>query len=228
MITDEQKAQIRAEEIFRLELRRELKPSYSRNSRGARLWSLLNSSFALWFLSSVVLAALTSTYAAWQAKKSEEARKAEIARRLDTEIGNRLSQALWALRDDEVGIKKGSLYAPRWIYANVGDYLDNFFVHDPSNPRDFSVYPEYRNRSFRSLILELDTVVNVDAQPDLRMALSAYGRLIDKAQMDSDKPDISTSQDAVVDSRKLVLDGTLRTRWKPFVDSVDVGGDESR
>jgi hypothetical protein len=221
MLTDEQKAQIRAEEIFRLEIRKELEASHSPSTRWARFWSLLNTSFALWFLSSVVLASLTATYTALQASKTEEARKAQLAARLDTEIGNRLSEALVALHNDEIDMTKGASYAPRWIYANVVQYLDNFFIHDLKNPVDFSVYPEYRNRSFRSLILELETNLNADAQRDLRGALNAYGQLKDKANNESDRPDTKVWQQAVADSRKLVFNGIVRTRWKTFVDQVD-------
>jgi hypothetical protein len=119
MLTEEEKSRIRSEEVFRLAVIRELEGRSLRPSLSKRFWLLLNSSFALWFLSSVVLAGLTGWFESYQARHNEQIRKTEIARRLDTEIGNRMFQALAGLRLDEQRIKQKPSFPPRSIYSNV-------------------------------------------------------------------------------------------------------------
>lgn len=101
MLAEEDRARIRAEEIFRLEVRRELEASQPRPSRRQRLGSWVNSSFGLWVLSSVVLTGLTTAYTYYQSRRAEQVRNAETERRLDTEISGRMSAALALLRIDE-------------------------------------------------------------------------------------------------------------------------------
>lgn len=134
MLTEEERARIRAEEVFRLETRRELEASKPRPSYREQLWALLNSSFALWFLSSVVLASLGSAYARYQTGQLEQARKVEIKRRLDTEISNRIVEAVTGSRIDVTRIEQGGVFAPQDIYNEAVGYLDNFFINDRSNP----------------------------------------------------------------------------------------------
>src|SRR5882762_7285196 len=49
MLDDDEKARIRQEEIFRSEIRREIEASKPKKRLSARVWTCLNSSFALWF-----------------------------------------------------------------------------------------------------------------------------------------------------------------------------------
>lgn len=179
MLKEEEKALIRAEEIYRLEVRRELEASKPHPSRRAQLWLFLNSSIALWFLSSVVLAGLTALFTANQRSHAEQLRKAEIVRHLDTEISNRKAMALIGSRVAIMNIEHGLsyMYSPQAIYNFAVSYMDNFFITDPKNPRDWSSYPEYRNRSFRSLISELKTFVGSGVLPELNKALAAYDKL---------------------------------------------------
>jgi hypothetical protein len=58
MLSDEQETRIREEEIFRQEVRNELGSQKPAASPGGKFWKFLNSSFALWFLSSVFLGSL--------------------------------------------------------------------------------------------------------------------------------------------------------------------------
>src|SRR5579862_4598115 len=185
MLTDDEKARIRAEEIFRLEVNRELAASKPRGSLRERSWAFLNSSLGLWVLSSVVLAGLTTAYAHYQSNREEQTRKAELERRLDTEISSRISSALAGLRLDKVRIEQGERYQPEWIYSTAQSYLDNFFITDPSSRRDFSVYPDYRNRTFRSLVLELRAVADSSARQELTTVLAAYEQLLDLGSAES-------------------------------------------
>src|SRR5258708_32076969 len=141
MLTEEERSRIRSQEVFRVAVIRELEGTRPSLSRLKRFWLLINSSFALWFLSSVVLAGLTGWFESYQSRHNERIKKTEIVRRLDTEIGNRMSQALAGLRLDEQRIKQKPSFLPRSIYTNVLLYLDNSFINDRSYPRDFSTIP---------------------------------------------------------------------------------------
>jgi hypothetical protein len=76
-----------------------------------RLWAFLNSSFGLWVLSSVLLAGATWLYSLSQAHNTEVARKAEVVRRLDAEIGNRLWEARRQARENKIEVD--SLWSPK-------------------------------------------------------------------------------------------------------------------
>lgn len=215
MLNEEEKARIRAEEIFRSEIRRELETHMPPPSRRERLWLLLNSSFALWFLSSIVLAGLTTGFAYYESWRRGQERKVEIERRLDTEISSRIESALYGLRADKVRIDQGEVYAPRWIYSNTQSYLDNFFVADPSNPRDFSIYPEYQKRNFRALIYELRSSVDPSLRPELTDALTSYEQLLNLGSTENDKAkDKSESLEAVEKAFEFVDSKLRKSRWR--------------
>jgi hypothetical protein len=174
MLTEGEKIRIRNEEVFRTEVCRELEAKKPRS-----LWTLLNSSFALWFLSSVVLASLTTVFTYYQAKRAEQGRKIEIERRFETEINSRISLALRGAHFDQSRIAHGKEYSPESIYITAQSYLDNSFTTSSSSLQDFSVYPEYKGRTFRSLVSELRSVVNRARQSDLTNALEEYEKLLD-------------------------------------------------
>lgn len=89
--------QIRAEEIFREEVRRELLLSNAKPSVAVRLWSHLNSAFILWLLSSVVLSFVTWSYAQYENEKTER-------QRVQNEFRALLSEAATAIGGLQDGI----------------------------------------------------------------------------------------------------------------------------
>ena len=219
MLTEDERARIRAEEIFRHEVRRELEASGARPSRRKQFWLLLNSSFTIWALSSVVVASLTAAFTAHQRSHAEQLQKAEIVRRLDTEISNRIVNALIGSHIEKGQIGKATwAYTPQWIYNDTVSYLDNFFRTNAQNPRDFSIFPEYRDRTFPSLILELSRVVDRSALPELREALAGYEKLAtvasdcSKEAMTKDK---SKVLNAVTDSMEILNREVMKPRWQP-------------
>jgi hypothetical protein len=218
MLTEEESTRIRAEEIFRLEVRRELAASKPGRSVRDSFWSLLNSSFILWFLSSVVLASVTTAFTYYQSSRGEQIRKAELEGRLDTEISNRISLALAGLRTDQKSIEHGKSYPANLIYRNTQSYLDNFFITDPSNRRDFSIYPEYRQRTFRSLIFELRTVVDSSMRPELTDVLAGYEQLLDLGSLEDTKGGKTTrhqeSLKAVKNAVHLLDRQLTKPRWR--------------
>ncbi|HEY2345698.1 MAG TPA: hypothetical protein VGH80_07430 [Xanthomonadaceae bacterium] len=212
---DARKDRIRAEEIFRLEIRRELETAAGPLSVPQRFWGLLNSSFVLWLLSSVVLAGAGALYTAYQNAHSEGLRKALVREHLDTEIGNRLAEALSGLRTDIHDIRHGTSYPEKDMANYTVMYLDNFFVTDATNPRDFSAYPEYRNRSFRSLVVELSSVADAPDLKGLGSAMDAYEEMRDIASFAgaTREPAQADSLAAAEKLEKLLNDRVARPQW---------------
>ena len=84
MLTSEQRASIRAEEIFRREVQRELASLQGDRRISRKLWDFFNTSLGIWFLSSIVLGLIS-----WQISHSALNREhGETLRRLKWEAYN--------------------------------------------------------------------------------------------------------------------------------------------
>jgi hypothetical protein len=190
-----------------------------------KVWAFLNSSFGVWLLSSVVLAWITKTYATWQAHKASAQTRSVTMQRLDTEIAFRLAMALDTLRVATIATEN-RYGTPKYVYQAVYNCLENFYIHDASNPRDFSLYPEYRKRTFRALLLELRAVVPHDDITDLKTVLDAYEEISDIADTGSLDTSPQASSEAVTTVRALIQTQMIRSRWKPMVDFLAVRGNK--
>ncbi len=84
MLTPEQKTAIRAEEVFREEIRNEIASARRHRQRGRKLWDVLNSSLVIWFLASIVVG--TISWKISDAALNRERR--ETLRRLKWEVYN--------------------------------------------------------------------------------------------------------------------------------------------
>src|SRR5687767_15977276 len=110
MLSEERRQQISAEEVFRNEVRRSLEAKPTPQSGGAHTWTLLNSSFPLSVLSTLVVGTITGLYTRYETRTAEEvrkqesveseaARRRELVRDLDIEIGNRIAYATLRLEE---------------------------------------------------------------------------------------------------------------------------------
>jgi len=216
MLSSEEKSRIRAEEVFRQEVRRELEAGSTPRSRGQKLWTLLNSSFALWFLSSVVIASLTGIVTTYERTHNEQAQKADRQTRLTTEIGFRVENGVSAVLADEQRIRAGEALSPFDVYGDGLNYLDNrVFYRGGTNPEqiDYSVYAEYRDRKFRSLLVELKSVADKSAIPALVDADAQYMELFDltsAAQVAAEQR--QTTKNATIDDGEKTLQILRRIR----------------
>ena len=64
--------EIRAEEIFRIEIQEQIAAEKPSSNLLQRIWNSRNSAFALWFLSSVLIASLSWGYTQWETARSEQ------------------------------------------------------------------------------------------------------------------------------------------------------------
>jgi hypothetical protein len=170
-------------------------------------------------LSSVVLASWTGWFANYQSRRDKQIRNAETVQRLDTEIGNRAYEALAGLLIDEKRIQRNPEFGPTAIYTNIVSYLDNSFAIDPSKVRDFSIYPDYRSRSFRSLVLELNFLVGPSERPELKDALAGYEKIADLASLPKEPGNDNNQQSefltAVAKSHEFLSSHLLR--WRSYL-----------
>ena len=188
-----------------------------------KIWVVLNSPVGVWALGSVVLALIIKAYSAREARKAENLKRVDTATRLDTEIAFRLAMALDGLRINEARLES-SPTTPRGIHQNAYDYLENAFITfaEPNKGRDFSVFPEYKDRTFRALILELRTVVDAHDEPDLRQALHAYEQLSEGGDIGSEDSSPKSCHDAFATVRDLLQNQLVRPRWRKRVDFLSV------
>lgn len=174
MLSEEERTRIKEEEIFRDEVRRSLQQPTPRSFFESRVWKLLNASIVLWLLSSVVVTGLTQWYSHQQSVQAEQAKKRESQRQLETEIGNRLHQTINGLEVWKRNVDQGGFTGTtQGTYNQIASYLNNTvgpYV-------DYSVFPEYRSRTFSSLLLELSSLLEAGDRAEVAKALGAYEQI---------------------------------------------------
>lgn len=87
-LTEQERERIRAEEVFREEVRatfRDKTPPTLRN----RLWKFLNSSFTIFLLSSVVLGGISWQYQRWISAQARESERSMLREEASLELGYR-------------------------------------------------------------------------------------------------------------------------------------------
>jgi hypothetical protein len=154
----------RQQKIFRDEVKRRLTIHRKRDFRH-RLSALLNSSFCLWFLSTIVAGSVT-----WSSSSAHD-NIAALARghvnMLDVELSDRLQGGLLAIQDAKAGV----LSAPDlWNRPIVFDSVLRALNGDTTNE-------EYAARNFASLLVDLMYLIPVDQRPPVKAALFDYFEL---------------------------------------------------
>lgn len=166
MLTEGDKDRITTEEIFREEVRRDMEMARPPLSKKKKLWTVLNSSFALWFMSTIIVGVISFSYAAWD-KSGEEKRRSDeesrtverektlATRKLDTEISSRLYYFSQLLDIEETGIS----VTPLLVLNNpsIAEYPIN-------------VFPEFEKRTLQSLLWELVQVVPESEKDEIKNA----------------------------------------------------------
>ncbi len=219
---EEIRRQLRAEEIYRQEVRKELEEQADKG-KGAAIWKALNSSFAIWFLTTVVVGLVTWSYAAYSDYRQAETRKKESIQRLDTEIAGRVVAALYVIDNMKAEMDQGTAYFPRTgVFDEVAKALDLA----PGAPRRGGVYPEFRERPFRSLLVELQRLESTEKQNELKAASSEYVTILSNANRGTKAgarsgPDVNFTpaerdemSKAISEARQAVDKLAGVTRWK--------------
>jgi hypothetical protein len=176
MLTNTQKELIRAEEIYRQEIRRELEKQESAPSKAARVFSFLNCGVGLFLLSTVFVSFFSWGYGEIAGAREKKAKAAETAQKLRLEIVNRLDtvQKLERrFRSEHYSVLRSAIFGFQ-PGANV----------NPSWKRFYSpMFPEYRERNFASLLWQLENLSSGEKRvriADLRRRALEFEDYFDK------------------------------------------------
>jgi hypothetical protein len=131
-LSDDDRARVRAEEIFRSEVRSQL-ANRERPSRGARLLEFLNQPVILWLLSSVVVGLISWQYTRWEERQAQQRQIQAEVRNLDLEIHGRLRRAADRLLNarNVVGVREAirMLDEPSGMFVDLGQRnMENLLV----------------------------------------------------------------------------------------------------
>jgi hypothetical protein len=202
MLSSEEKNRIRAEEVFRQEVRRELS-----TKKDGKLLTFLNSALGIWLLSTIVVGLLSWSYTVWRDSRASASQTAETIRRLDAEIASRIHFLQSYLPSVQ---KREDFWTALWMIEQ---------------PRDahltLTVFPEYNSRGLTSLLWELRTLTPELQKPPINAAIAGAQRLSRERVSRLASLQGNESNGDVLDSeRKLVL-GVLHTyfsehRWVTF------------
>jgi hypothetical protein len=185
MLTEEEKARIRAEEYFRDEVRREISGKRTGLSAQERTWIFLNSTFCLWLLSTVIIGGATAVYTSIQSTRAETSRNSEQERKLETELASRIALVSTTLDDFLSGNEK----------AFPGTVASAAFLFDAGKDAGASgyVFPEFKDRTFRSLLFEFERL----SAPADRSTLEQARKIVEQIKSKLQHPPDVDIQDIV-------------------------------
>ncbi len=157
MLSKEDKDRIRAEEIFRSEVQREIREGQNKKGLLANLFRFFNSSFGIWFLSAVVLSSSLYIYKDIQSGRAESAQAQLRINKIDMELKERI---------------KGFEAILKTARTN-----NNMATAIRRLSESESVYSEFLQYSFTGLIKELIALVPIDEQEELEKVLAIAEKL---------------------------------------------------
>jgi hypothetical protein len=188
MLTEDEKARIRAEEYFRDEVRREISGKQTRRSARERTWTVLNSSFCLWVLSTVFIGGATAVYTSIQGTRAEINKNSEQRTKLETELACRIALVRTRLDDFLSGNEK----------PFPGTVASTAALFDAGKEAGASAYvfPEFKDRTFRSLLFEFERL----SAPADRSTLDQASKTVEQIKTKLRHPPDVDMQDIMKDS----------------------------
>lgn len=155
MLSEERKMTIRTEELYRETVRRELEAQNPPAAHPSRFWKFLNSSLGIWFLSTCMLGGATFGFTAFSETQKASREKLISINRLDTEITARLN-AVHITKNKKVSA------------------LSLLSLEEPEHSEfPMSIFPEYKSRTFRSLLHELHSLIPAEEKQEIRNAIDS-------------------------------------------------------
>jgi hypothetical protein len=181
-LSEDDRARIRAEEIFRSEVRSQLE-SGSQPSRGARLLKFLNQSFILWLLSTVVVGLISWQYTRWEERQSQQRQTQTEIRNLDLEIHGRLRRAADRLSSarNMVGVSEAirMLDQPSGMFVELGQRnMENLLVSL------IWLMPEGQTASLEAARTGYQDLQRIAAQPEESQDVSQTIKLVRTKYLD--------------------------------------------
>ncbi len=210
MLTDEEKNRIKYEEIFRQEIRLQLEGNNKPSSTWKKVWAIINTSFGIWLLSTIVVGLFTWSYARWEQDRTKQSQRNEVIRKLDIEISSRISSIKSSLNN------VSTLYTYVRIMRSLGK-------PEEFGPISEIIFPEFQNRGLISLMFELLQLVSTDIEKSrINEALKALQRVSainyeDRLMSKSDKEPLTLNERNDLKEFSEALQQCLKTgRWRTF------------
>ena len=154
MLTAEQRQHIKDEEYYREEVRRQLKPLESQ-SISAKTWRLLNSSFGLWLLSSLLLSGLTAAYTHWRTNVALRQQHDQDIDRCASQLAVRLNYGRSLFVDNSTAGPAGNINVKALDKRSYYFETASAFLDDKVETR---LFPEFKDRSTLSIVLQVQTL----------------------------------------------------------------------
>jgi hypothetical protein len=210
MLTDDEKARIRLEEIYRHEIRQ----AVEKKSKWKHTWEILNGSFCLWAMSTIVLGLGTWMYSRYNEAAEKRRESQHLANTLEIELKYRLIRfrdELQTLRQSLEHRAKSDGDLPN---AELGQSLKTLF-REMDLP-ETTAFPEFKSRSLISLLIQLGSIDSVSLDDQSAPHMLPEWReprhllvLIEKANAD---PRVSVVQATVDQLLDRIKTGPLQ-RW---------------
>lgn len=202
-LTEDQQKWIKAEEIYRVEVQRQLKASSPR-SRRERIFTFLNTPLGLWVLSSLFLGGLTAAYTHVQSQVAERNQMRMRIDQLNNQLALRLDYSLSLLQKGRSrNISQAGSDDSRSAYVSAV----NIFLDDQPETR---LSPDFKERSTLSLVFELQ---GLDRSPP-RSGIHSYDAMIGNIG------DLMEARQSLTSSRYIHLNDNDRKELLTRVDAV--------
>lgn len=215
MLSDSEKEKIKHEEIFRLEIQKTLETQTKNLTFGRKIWKLLNTSFALWFLSTVIVGLVTLSYSSFKSTEEKKTANLELERKLNLEISFRLQNSIIYIHSLEKDIKDSTLYFSKGgVAKRVLEKINNVGSEYTS--------PEFKERNFISLLYELRSITNNNQLAELVKSIDGYKRIYNISikefeTFDDDKlseKKFNEVVDSINEIQKIIEKEIMAEKWK--------------
>jgi hypothetical protein len=222
LLSEDEKQRLHAEEAYRLEIRKQIEALEPKRSFKARFWMGLNAPFVLWLLSSVIVGLFGLVFSNYQAQRADKLNKSNHIRMLDAEITSRIDEARSTISAFQVSLAEGfSRYQNSMFYFAVEQALNA--AHGEHSQA--VLYPEFKDRTFPSLLIELSSMLPAGDRQDVHEALAGYriiqskigeDRGMNRQQNKLSPEEIWKMQEALDQVSKVLQGQITRARWSEY------------
>ena len=168
MLTDIEKERIREAEAFRIEVRELLAPPQKESKGPPGLWKYLNSPFALWLLSSVLITGATAFITRYLNNRSLERERTQTIRKLTIEAQYRIARLdgfITQLSKDYATNPNPDDGRDLVKAGQMGEFHLSLNMVDKEG-----VFKDFSDRPLLSLLWELQSLVDEDKKADAESA----------------------------------------------------------
>lgn len=226
-LTPEEILRIKQEEALRAEIRKELTPPepLTDDKWQQKIWKLLNSTFGIWFLSSVVVAVAVHFY-----NENEASRRERETQRKEQEAESRRTRDVYGRITIEIAYRLSSTMTRlKAVSEKFGQRLDAESQHaiskafdplrKPAGEENPPLFPEYKSYSGVALIAELRRHAGEAERQTLTEILAKTSGFIEETVRDKIRPERPASHVALELRRRMSY-----SRWDigfPYVACPD-------